>query len=190
MTLLTIATAIQFIILMGLAVVVLSLARQVGILHERLTPAGMERSKSEVRMGEVVPLQGAEGPEPLRAISGEPVALAGKRTALLFMSAECPICRSVLPAFEDAVGDSGFAAYWVADGLPGPSGNMPDYNQYADEQRLDQDRLLVSQELGLTLGVQQIPALVLIDAEQKLIAREVLSGPRQVAALLSSHAQI
>ena len=184
MTLLTIATAIQFVILIGLAVVVLSLARQVGILHERLTPAGMTRSR-EIQVGEVVPLQSTEGTV---SISGAAPEIAGRNTALLFMSQECPICRSVLPAFDDAVAGSGFGAYWIADGMPGPSGQMPDYERYADEQRLDPDRLLVSQELGLALGVSQIPALVLIDAEQRLLVREVLSGPRQVAGLLADHA--
>ena len=48
MILLTIATAIQFVILIGLAVVVLSLARQVGILHERLSPAGMTRARERL----------------------------------------------------------------------------------------------------------------------------------------------
>ncbi len=182
MMLLTIAVAIQFIILIGLAVVVLSLARQVGILHERLSPAGMQRSRNGIQPGEIVPAQS------LTAISEAPITFTGRPAALLFMSAECPICRSVLPAFEDAVGGTDFAPYWVADGLPGPSGEMPDYTRYAADQRLDEDRLLVSQELGLTLGIQQIPALVLIDAEQKLIAREVLNGPRQVAALFSAYA--
>lgn len=181
MTLLTIATAIQFIILIGLAVVVLSLARQVGILHERLTPAGMQKSRNEIQPGERVPSQS------LPAVSGAAAEFAGKPSALLFMSAECPICRSVLPAFEEAVEDSGYAPFWVTDGMPGPSGETPDYHQYAVDHRLDEDRLLVSQELALTLGVQQIPALVLIDAEQKLITRELLNGPRQVAALFSAH---
>lgn len=179
MILLTIATAIQFILLIGLAVVVLSLARQVGILHERLSPAGMQRSRTDIQPGEAVPEQS------LTAISDAPVNFSGRPTALLFMSAECPICKSVLPAFEDAVRGSGFMPVWVADGLPGPSGEIPDYTQYAADQRLDEDRLVVSQELGLALGVQQIPALVLIDAGQRLIAREVLNGPRQVTALFS-----
>jgi methylamine dehydrogenase accessory protein MauD len=182
MTLLTIATAIQFIILIGLAVVVLSLARQVGILHERLSPAGMQRSRNEIQPGEAVPTEG------LTAISGAPAELLGRPSALLFMSAECPICRSVLPAFEDAVAESGFEPFWIADGMPGPSGESPDYARYAAEQRLDEDRLLISQELALTLGIQQIPALVLLDAEQKLIVREVLNGPRQVASLFAAQA--
>ena len=182
MTLLAMATAIQFIILIGLAVVVLSLARQVGILHERLSPAGMQRLRNEIQPGEAIP------GESLTAVSGASTELLGNRSALLFLSAECPICKSVLPAFEDAVSASEFEPLWVMDGLPGPSGQAPDYNQYANDQRLDEDRLIVSQELGLTLGIQQIPALVLIDAERKLIAREVLSGPRQVAAIFAAHA--
>ena len=182
MTLLTIATAIQFIILIGLAVVVLSLARQVGILHERLSPAGMQRSRNEIQPGEAVPTEG------LTALSGVPAELTGQRSALLFMSAECPICKSVLPAFEDATAESGFQPYWVADGMPGPSGESPDYAHYAAEQRLDEDRLLISQELALTLGIRQIPALVLLDAERKLLAREVLNGPRQVASVFAAQA--
>ena len=182
MTLLTIATAVQFVVLIGLAVVVLSLARQVGILHDRLSPAGMQRSRNEIQPGDVVPTEG------LTAISGATADLAGKQAALLFMSAECPICKNVLPAFEDAVAASGFEPYWVADGMPGPSGEVPDYGRYAAEQRLDEDRLLISQELALTLGVQQIPALVLLDGEQKLVAREVLNGPRQLAGLFAAHA--
>jgi len=181
MILLTIATAIQFIVLIGLAVVVLSLARQVGILHERLSPAGMTRAQREVEPGQVIPLQ------TLPALSGAAVDLSGRHTALLFVSAECPICKSVLPAFEDALPESGYDPFWVADGLPGPSGELPDYSTFARDQRVDEDRMLVSQELGLTLGVRQIPALVLIDADGRLVVRETLSGPRQVAALLSAN---
>jgi methylamine dehydrogenase accessory protein MauD len=180
MTLLTIATAIQFIILIGLAIVVLSLARQVGILHERLTPAGMARAKESVQIGQTLPAMA------LSAISGAPVSFAGGGAALLFVSSECPICRSVLPAFEAALEGSGYEGFWVADGLPGPSGELPDYSSYADEHHVDENRLLVSQELGLTLDVRRIPALVLLDTEQRLIARETLSGPRQVTDLMAA----
>ncbi len=181
MTLLTIATAIQFVILLGLAVVVLSLARQVGILHERLSPAGMTRAREGIEPGQSLPAM------PLSALSGEPVNFAGRGAALLFVSADCPICKSVLPAFEEALDGSGFEGFWVADGLPGTDGHLPDYAAYAADHRVDEAHLLVTQELGLTLGVRQIPALVLLDADQRLLARETLSGPRQVGGLLAAH---
>jgi methylamine dehydrogenase accessory protein MauD len=180
MTFLTIATAIQFVLLLGLAIVVLSLARQVGILHERLSPAGMSRAREAIQVGQAVPELA------LDSISGARVSFAGGPSALLFVSSECPICRSVLPAFEAVLPESDYQGFWVADGLPGPSGEVPDYGRYAEEHHVDEDRLLISQELGLTLGVRQLPALVLLDAEQRLVARETLSGPRQVAALMDS----
>lgn len=180
MTLLTVATAVQFILLIGLAIVVLSLARQVGILHERLSPAGLARARDGIQVGQTVPEMS------LVTLSGEPVSLAGRRSALLFVSSECPICRSVLPAFEAALERSGYQGLWVTDGLPGPSGAMPDYVKYAADHHLPEDRLLVSQELGLTLDVRQIPALVLLDDEQRLLVREPLSGPRQVTALMAA----
>jgi len=179
-TLLTIATAVQFVILIGLAVVVLSLARQVGILHERLSPAGMTRAREGIQVGQVLPEM------PLTAISGTSVAFAGRGTALLFVSAECPICKSVLPAFESALETSGYEGFWVADGLPGPSGEPPDYGRYATDHHVDEAHLLVSQELGLALDVRQIPALVLLDGDRRLIARETLSGPRQLAGLMAA----
>ena len=158
MILLTIATTIQFVILLGLAAVVLSLARQVGILHERLSPAGMTRAREGIEPGQVLPAV------PLSALSGAPVSFSGRATALLFVSADCPICKSVLPAFEESLDGSGFDAYWVTDGLPGTDGHLPDYAAYASDHRVDEEHLLISQELGLSLGVRQIPALVLLDA--------------------------
>lgn len=187
MILLAVATAVQLVVLLALAVVVLSLARQVGILHERLSPAGLSRTGKGIEPGELLPAM------PLQALSGGTLALAPPEppvpTALFFLSADCPICRSVLPGFATALVDAAgtLEGYWVADGLPGSDGQMPDYEAYAASQGLDPDRFLISQELGLTLGVRQLPALVLVDGEGRLLARETLTGPRQLARLLDRH---
>ena len=186
---LTIATAIQFVVLIALAMVVLSLARQVGILHERLNPAGINRADAGIEPGEMLTQTSRS------ALDGSTVELTGapegtaRRSALLFVAADCPICRSVLPAFESAleVEEGGMSGYWVADGLPGVDGNLPDYQAYADDHRITADRFVVSQELGLKLGVRQIPALVLLDGDGRLLVRETLSGPRQVGRLFAAH---
>jgi len=187
---LTIATAVQFAVLLALAVVVLSLARQVGILHERLSPGGMGRSHRSLEPGEQLPLQA------LNTLNGDAVALGiaddqdpTGALALLFVAADCPICRSVLPAFEKALaGGSGLDGYWVADGLPSMGGEIADYLSYSSEHHIDPARFIISQELGLTLGVRQIPALALFDDQHRLVTLETLNGPRQVTRLLTSHA--
>ena len=178
-----IATAVQLVVLIVLAVVVLSLARQVGILHERLSPAGMTRAREGIRVGERLP--GVE----LQTLNGDRPDLSQadgvERLALLFVAADCPICRSVLPAFEQALIDSAAgstAGYWVSDGL-----QMADYEAYCDQHRIDPDRFIVSQDLGLLLGIRQIPALVILDRDRQLLALEVLNGPKQVQRLFEAH---
>ncbi len=181
---LTVATAVQFVILLGLAVVVLSLARQVGILHERLSPAGMTRARQGIEPGDALP-----GDLALEALDGEAVDLGTGASAVLFVAADCPICKSVLPAFEGALAETGRAPYWVADGLPGKDGALPDYGAYADDHHIDRGRFIVSQELGLTLGIRQLPALALFGTDGRLEEHQALSGPRQIEALLKTAPQ-
>ena len=164
----------------GLAVAVLSLARQVGILHERLSPAGMTRSRSEVEPGQALP------EFELKALTGASVRLPGAASALLFISADCPICRSVLPSFEHSVEAAGVRGFWVADGMPGSDGQPPDYAAYAADRGLDPERFVVSQALGLTLGVRQVPALVRLDSEGRLLSRDTVTGPRELERLFGS----
>ena len=186
MLVLSIATAIQFVILLGLVVVVLSLARQVGILHERLSPAGLAQQRESIQPGDRFP------ETTLDAIGGETVTLgaSGNPTACLFVTADCPICKSVLPAFTAWLAEAGshIEAVWIADGMPGNDGQIPDYAQYADAQSIDPARLLISQELGMKLGVRQIPALAVINDSGVLQVLETVNGPRQLQRLLDAHA--
>ena len=95
----------------------------------------------------------------------------------------------MLPAFETALDGVDRAGFWVADGLPGADGKLPDYGAYADDQHIERGRFIVSQELGLTLGIRQLPALALIDGAGRLERRETLSGPKQLAGLLQAPPQ-
>ncbi len=183
-----IAIGVQLVVLAGLAVVVLSLARQVGILHERLSPAGLTRAHQGLKVGEQLPVLD------LNNLDGGIVDIEAGRgaLALLFVAIDCPICRSVLPAFEQALLDTKGkrAGFWVTDGMPAATvgTDQPgDYQGYAENHRIDPERFIVSQELGLALGIRQIPALVLLDDERQLQAKEVLNSPRQVQRLFSSH---
>lgn len=184
MILLTVAMVVQFVVLIVLTFVVLSLARQVGILHERLTPAGISRAREGILEGEKLPSMSIESE------GGGMVdpATVGRPTALLFVAVDCPICKSVLPAYEESMIEAGdgMAGFWVTDGLPGTDGEMPDYERYAAESRIDPDRFLVSQELGLKLGIRQIPALALLDQEGRLESLETLSGPRQLTRAMAA----
>jgi methylamine dehydrogenase accessory protein MauD len=178
MTWLLISNLALLVVVAGLALVVFSLARQIGILHERTAPLGVLRAAQPVAEGSEVPeLQ-------MPTLAGGRVGLrdasaAGKWTALLFVAADCPICKSVLPAYLDQLHDhSGtLAGFWVSDGT-----DMGTYPAYVQAHGLDAARYLISQELGLHLQVRQLPSLILIDAAGRLAANRVVDSPRQLHA--------
>ena len=81
-----------------LALVVFALARQVGVLHERVAPAGALMPTSGPKVGELTEEM------PLTNINGDAVRIGGPdadglATFILFISPTCPVCKSCLVAF-------------------------------------------------------------------------------------------
>ena len=92
-------------ILLWIAVLVLgtlvaALARQVGILHERIAPAGALTLHQKLTTGDPAPMM------ELPALSGETLVIGGQRASrsqlIFFVSPDCPVCKSLLPVFKSA----------------------------------------------------------------------------------------
>lgn len=178
------AVVVQFIVIAVLALVVLSLARQVGILHERTAPAGLS-----TKAADSIPIGGSLAAMQLPTLSDDGLLLApGARqetTTLLFVSADCPICRSVLPAYQQALtADSQLSGWWVGDGS-----DAQQFADYTRAQAIAPERALLSQDLGLQLGIRELPALVVLDSDNRLLLREVLTGPRELETALAQLAR-
>lgn len=179
MTWLLISNMTLLAVVAGLALVVFSLTRQIGVLHERTAPVGVLRAAPVIEKGSTVPeLE-------MRTLAGAHVGLrdasrAGHWTALLFVAADCPICKSILPAYLDQLHDHGASlqGFWVSDGT-----DTAAYPAYAQAYGLDEERYLVSQELGLHFQVRQLPSLVLIDHQARLALNRVVHNPRQLHGL-------
>ena len=189
---LAIATVVQFIVLIGLTIVVLSLARQIGVLHERLSPAALSRNQQQLKIGEHLPFlelptlgdtQVTFGPLPDERLAAADIEPQGW-VAMLFIAADCPICRSVLPAYSEALSSlpADTRGYWVGDGI-----QVDAYQAYADSHVIDVENFIVSQELGLLLGIRALPALVLVDPKGHLAAIELIDGPKQLRKIFASH---
>src|SRR5438105_7547321 len=103
---------VLWVLVAGLALLVLALARQVGTLHLRLGPRGaLEIDVEGPALG--------EAPEPmdLTALDGTPVTLGGPgaEQLLLFVSPGCPVCRDVLPSIGPAARAAGMQPLVVAE---------------------------------------------------------------------------
>lgn len=180
---LVVAVVVQFVIITVLALVVLSLARQVGILHERTAPAALDRgAESTLAIGERL------STTTLESLAGRGVVLSpddADTKLLLFIAADCPVCRTVIPAYHQALrADSALNGLWVGDGA-----DPARFVAYLDEQGIDADAVVESRSLGLELGIREMPALVILDAGNRLLVREVLRGPRQLEKTLTQLAR-
>ncbi len=181
MTLWLLASNVLLLILLGgLGFLVLSLARQIGVLHERTAPLGVLRQAPGLKLGEMVP--------PLQApdLFGREVDLSrvGHGLALLFVAPDCPVCSSVLPAFraltESQMGTKPLSGYLVSDGA-----RIDECRVYAESCDINPRRYLISQALALQMQVRLLPFLVVIDAEGRLQAREMVQDSRALSRILS-----
>ncbi|MEC7893487.1 MAG: thiol-disulfide isomerase, partial [Pseudomonadota bacterium] len=89
----------EIVILLALVVLVLviavfALARQIGVLHTRLAPAGALMTTAGPKVGEPAPLLS------IPDLNGTPLELGGTRKLpqlLLFVSPTCPVCQELVP---------------------------------------------------------------------------------------------
>lgn len=106
------AFIVQWILLAVLAVVVVALARQIGVLHLRLGPLGaLEIDDEGPPLGDAPPARRA------RAVGGRTILVGGPGSArlLAFVSPTCPICEQVLPSLPAAAAASGLDLQVVSD---------------------------------------------------------------------------
>ena len=149
-------------ILLWIAVIVLgalvaALARQVGILHERIAPAGALTLHQKINIGEAVK------PMVLTALGGETVTIGGIRDGrsqlVFFVSPDCPVCKSLLPVFKSAARAE---KDWL-DTVLASDGDEVGQRRMITEQGLAGYPFVLSEALGRSFGVSKLPYAVLID---------------------------
>jgi methylamine dehydrogenase accessory protein MauD len=141
-----------------LGVLVAALARQVGILHERIAPAGALTLHQKVNVGEVA------SPMILTTLDGQSLTVGGSKRdgrsqLLFFVSPDCPVCKSLLPVFKSA---SRAEADWL-DAMLVSDGDEAAQRRMVMEQDLAGIPFVLSEALGRSFGVAKLPYAVLLD---------------------------
>ena len=96
LTSLIISQILSWLVILGLGLALLALARQVGVLHIRVAPAGALATTGGPSVGS------STGAIATRTLDGKPITVGGhahglKLRLLLFVSAQCPLCKAVIP---------------------------------------------------------------------------------------------
>lgn len=163
-----------------LAVLVAALARQVGLLHERIAPAGALALGKQIAVGEPGPAM------ELPALDGTPVTIggirAGRSQLLFFVSPDCPVCKSLLPVVRSAAAaEIGWLDTVLAsDGPPAPHRQMVAGHGLADLP------YVLSEPLGRRLGVSKLPYGVLLDEQGKIAAFGLVNSREHLESLFEA----
>src|SRR6185503_19860675 len=96
LTVLIVSQILSWIVILGLGLALLALARQVGVLHVRLAPAGALLSGKGPVVGVPAPVLDALNMEGSPIIIGKPRA-ASLKQLVLFVSPHCPLCKELIP---------------------------------------------------------------------------------------------
>jgi len=181
---LLVSNVLLWVLVVALAGVVLALVRQVGILHERVSPAG-------ALVGSEGPRAGERAPE-LRVLdlAGRPVRVggadpSGASTLLLFVSPSCPVCKALLPAAR-SLRDAEQGALRLVLASDGPPA---EHAEFVRERGLRGETYVVSAELGLRYQVGRLPHAVLLDAEGVVRARGLVNSREHLESLCEAKAQ-
>ena len=168
---------LQLLLTLGLAVLLFGLARQVGILHERVAPMGAMASDQGLAVGEMSPHLS------VTTLVGDRLALGGaspqgRSRLLLFVSPTCPVCKKLLPIARSFAHAERLDVVLVGDGDEAEQRSM------IREFGLEGVAYVNSPQVGMTFQVGKLPYAVLIDAAGVIRAKGLVNNREHLESLL------
>lgn len=178
---LVVSNILLWILVVVLSLVVLALVRQVGVLHERITPVGALMLAKGLKVGELAPTI------PLEALSGAALTVGGTRTdgrslLVMFVSPTCPVCKALLPVLKSSRKSE---ADWL-DVILASDGDLAEQRAFVSEHGLDSFPYVVSSPLGVSYQVSRLPYAVILDSEGILRARGIINSREHLESLFEA----
>lgn len=179
---LAVSNILLWVLVLVMGGVILALVRQIGVLYERVAPAGALVVGNGPKAGEAAPVFSVDD------LSNETHQVGGERsddrsTLLFFLSPTCPVCKSLLPALKSiARGERKWLNVLLAsDGL------RKEHESFVTEYRLQQFPYLLSSELGLGYRVGRLPHAVLIDPDGIIRSTGLVNSREHLESLFEAN---
>ena len=176
---LAVSQVLLWVVIVALSLVVLGLARQIGVLHERVAPLGALTTRTAVVIGD-------HAPEfDVADLAGRKLHIGGRRAdgrgqLLLFVSPTCPMCKKLLPTARSFARSERAQVDVVLMG----DGDRPSHEALVAEHRLQDLPLALAPIVGITLGIGKLPHAVLIDAAGTLRSSGIVNSREHLESLL------
>ncbi len=180
MTALMISQILLWGVVLLLGGMCLALARQVGVLHERIAPAGALAMNQKVEVGDTVldvPVTDVAGASRMFGRNKH-----GKSDLIFFLSPDCPVCKTLLPAVKSL---EKHEQGWL-DVTYASDGDIAVHRRYAKRKNIDPSRYLVSGQLGRSFGVSKLPYAVLIDETGRVTSLGLVNSREHLESLFEA----
>jgi methylamine dehydrogenase accessory protein MauD len=168
------------VLVLALAIVCFALARQVGVLHERIAPAGALAVNQRLKVGDAAPVIA------LTTIDGRQLSVAGasgRSRLYFFLSPDCPICKTLLPVVQSIARAE---HDWVDVVLASDGGETGRHRDFQARERLDELPYVLSEPLGRAFGVGKLPYAVLIDGAGKVASLGIVNSREHLESLFEA----
>jgi len=163
-----------------LSLVVFALARQVGVLHERVAPAGALMPTNGPKVGELTEAG------LYKDLNGEPLTLGGvsddrRATLILWISPTCPVCKGLVPTARSVCEDENFNLVFASDG-----DKLEQHQAYVRDLGIGRYPYIVSQALGMKFAVSKLPFAALIGPDGTLRSKGLVNTREHLESLAES----
>jgi len=177
-----VSNVILWVVVIVLALVVLALARQVGVLHERVAPAGALMPTNGPKVGELT--ESLSMPD----INGKTVTIGGPNpdklnTLVMFISPTCPVCKSLVPTAKSLANTerNRLQLMFASDG-----DKLEQHQAYAKDLKLEQFPYVLSEKLGMGYEVSKLPFAVLIGSDGTLQSKGLVNTREHLESLIEA----
>ncbi len=173
------AVGVLWVIVLALIVIIFALARQIGVLFERVSPMGALVNDSGPKIGDTTPVY------TLPNLNGGAVTIGPKpnrSTLVFFVSPTCPVCKKLLPILRSVKSDE---SKWL-DVVLASDGEVDKHKRFIDTAKLTDFPYVVSTELGLAYRVSRLPFAVLFDEHGTIKAKGLINNREQLESLFNA----
>lgn len=177
---LLVSNIILWCLVIVLALLVFALARQVGVLHERVAPAGALLPTSGPKVGETTDAVAYTDLSDAPVTVGGPAA-DGRATLVLWISPTCPVCRGLVPTAMAMARDEKLRLIFASDGE-----EIEQHAQYVKDLRIGDYPYIVSQALGMKFAVSKLPFAALIGPDGALRSKGLVNTREHLESLVNS----
>ncbi len=177
MTILVTSQILLWLGFIAMVIAFIALARQVGVLFERVAPVGALTPNAGPSVG------GAAPQFNLPALTGQHVTIGGRlapggNQLLLFISSKCPICKSLIPVAKSVARSEAIALVFAGDADEGEQLAL------VERYELDDYPFLNSAELGQAFAVEKLPHAVLMNDQGLIVAKGLVNSREHLESLM------